>query len=92
MNGGVFSTRHSLCLLVVSKQGVKETTEKESIMQAIIFSILAIVIVVGGLWYHDVRPPPKEQARERKRNHSAIKDGTADQSKEQLVGVHITKR
>jgi hypothetical protein len=61
-------------------------------MQAIIFSFLAIVIVVGGLWYHDVRHPPEEQARERKRNQSAIKDGTADQSKEQLVGVHITKR
>jgi hypothetical protein len=61
-------------------------------MQAIIFSFLAIVIVVGGLWYHDVRHPPEEQARERNRNHSAIKDGTADQSKEQLVGVHITKR
>jgi hypothetical protein len=61
-------------------------------MQAIIFSFLSIVIVLGGLWYHDVRHPPEEQARETKRNQSAIKDGTADQSKEQLVGAHITKR
>jgi hypothetical protein len=61
-------------------------------MQVIIFSFLSIVIVLGGLWYHDVRQPPEEQARETKRNQSAIKDGTADQSKEQFVGVHITKR
>ena len=51
-------------------------------MQAIIFSFLSIVIVLGGLWYHDVRHPPEEQARETKRNQSAIKDGTANQSKE----------
>jgi hypothetical protein len=58
-------------------------------MQTIIFSFLAIVIVLGGLWYHDVRHPPEEQARETKRNQRAIKDGTADASKEQLVGAHI---
>ena len=60
-------------------------------MEAIIFSFLAIVIALGGLWYHDVRHPPEEQARETKRNQSAIENGTADQSKEQLVGAHITK-
>jgi hypothetical protein len=60
-------------------------------MEAIIFSFLAIVIALGGLWYHDVRHPPEEQARETKRNQSAIANGTADQSKEQLVGAHITK-
>ncbi len=61
-------------------------------MQAIIFSFLAIVIVLGGIWYHDVRHSPEEQARETKRNQSAIKDGTTDQSKEQLVGVYMIKR
>jgi hypothetical protein len=61
-------------------------------MQTVIFSFLSIVIVLGGLWYHDVRHPPEEQARERERSQSAIKDGTADQLKEQLVGVPITKR
>ncbi len=61
-------------------------------MEAIIFSFLAIVIALGGLWYHDVRHPPEEQARETKRNQSAIENGTADQSKEQLVGAHITKK
>ena len=61
-------------------------------MQTVIFSFLSIVIVLGGLWYHDVRHPPEEQARERERNQSAIKDGTAVQLKEQLVGVPITKR
>jgi len=60
-------------------------------MEAIIFSALAIVIALGGLWYHDVRHPPEEQARETKRNQSAIENGTADQSKEQLVGAHLTK-
>jgi len=60
-------------------------------MQAIIFSFLALVIALGGLWYHDVRHPPEEQARETKRNQSAMLDGTADQSKEQLVGAHLTK-
>jgi hypothetical protein len=54
-------------------------------MQTIIFSFLAIVIVLGGLWYHDVRHPPEEQARDTQRNQRAILDGTADQSKEQLV-------
>jgi len=60
-------------------------------MEAIIFSFLAIVIALGGLWYHDVRHPPEEQARETKRNQDAIENGTADQSKEQLVGAHVTK-
>ena len=54
-------------------------------MQTIIFSFLAIVIVIGGLWYHDVRYPPEEQARDTQRNQRAMLDGTADQSKEQLV-------
>ena len=31
-------------------------------MEAIIFSFLALVIVLGGLWYHDVWHPPEEQA------------------------------
>ncbi len=61
-------------------------------MEAIIFSFLAIVIALGGLWYHDVRHPPEEQARETQRNQSAIENSTADQSKEQLVGAHITKK
>ena len=61
-------------------------------MEAIIFSFLVIVIALGGLWYHDVRHPPEEQARETKRNQRAIENGTADQSKEQLVGAHITKK
>ncbi len=33
-------------------------------MESIIFSFLTIVIVLGGLWYHDVRHPPEEQAME----------------------------
>ncbi len=61
-------------------------------MEAIIFSFLVIVIALGGLWYHDVRHPPEEQARETQRNQSAIENSTADQSKEQLVGAHITKK
>jgi len=61
-------------------------------MEAIIFSALANVIALGGLWYHDVRHPPEEQARETQRNQSAIENSTADQSKEQLVGAHITKK
>lgn len=61
-------------------------------MEAIIFSFLALVIVLGGLWYHDVRHPPEEQSRETARNHRAMLDGTADQSKEQLVAAHITKK
>lgn len=60
-------------------------------MEAIIFSFLALVIVLGGLWYHDVRHPPEEQAMQTKRNQSAMLDGTADQSKEQLVEAHLTK-
>ena len=52
-------------------------------MEAIIFSLLALVIALGGLWYHDVRHPPEEQAMETKRNQSAMLDSAADQSKEQ---------
>ncbi len=55
-------------------------------MEAIIFSLLAIVIALGGLWYHDVRHPPEEQAMARKRNQGALPEGTAEQSQEQLVG------
>ena len=58
-------------------------------MQAIIFSFLSIVIVLGGLWYHDVRHPPEEQAMETRQKQAGIKDSAADQSKEQLVGEQI---
>jgi len=61
-------------------------------MEAIIFSFPAIVIALGGLWYHDVRHPPEEQARETQRNQSAMRDDTAGQSKEHLVGAHRTKK
>jgi len=76
----------------VSKQPTKETTEKENTMEAIIFSFLALVIAPGGLCYHDVRYPPEEQAMERKRNQRAMRDGTADQSKEQLVEAYLTEK
>ena len=55
-------------------------------MESIIFSFLAIVIALGGLWYHDVRHPPEEQAVETKRNQRVLPEGSAEQSKEQLVG------
>ena len=61
-------------------------------MEAIIFSFLAIVIALGGLWYHDVRHPPEEQAMETKRNQRAMLDGTADASPEQLVEAHAIKQ
>ncbi|HEY6541263.1 MAG TPA: hypothetical protein VIZ18_10010 [Ktedonobacteraceae bacterium] len=61
-------------------------------MEAIIFSFLAIVIALGGLWYHDVRHPPEEQSMETKRNQRAMLDGSADQSKEQLVGAQLAKK
>jgi len=61
-------------------------------MEAIIFSLLALVIALGGLWYHDVRHPPEEQAMETKRKQHAMLDGTADQSKEQLVEAQLTKK
>lgn len=61
-------------------------------MEAIIFSLLALVIVLGSLWYHDVRHPPEEQARERQRTQRALPDGTPEQAQEQLVGVHLTKK
>jgi hypothetical protein len=70
---------------------MEETTEKENKMEAIIFSLLALVIALGSLWYHDVRHPPEEQARERQRNQRAMRDGTADQAQEQLVGAHSTE-
>jgi hypothetical protein len=76
----------------VSKQPIEETTEKENEMEAIIFSFLAIVLALGGLWYHDVRHPPEEQAMETARKQRAIPDSTTDQSKEQLVGAHVTKK
>ncbi len=71
---------------------MEETTEKENNMEAIIFSVLALVIVLGSLWYHDVRHPPEEQSRERQRNQRAMPDGTADPVQEQLVGAHIPKQ
>ena len=77
---------------MASKQCVEETTEKENRMETIIFSFLAIVIVVGALWYHDVRHPPEEQARETARKQRAMPDGTADQWQEQLVEAHLTKK
>ena len=58
-------------------------------MQIIIFSFLSIVIVAGGLWDHDVRHPPEEQARERRRKQTGIQDGTLDRPQEQLVGEPI---
>lgn len=61
-------------------------------MQVVIFSFLSIAIGLGGLWYHDVRHPPEEQARQMQRNQSAIKDGIADQSKEQSVEVYLTTK
>jgi hypothetical protein len=60
-------------------------------MQIILFSFLSIVIVLGGLWYHDVRHPPEEQAMETKRKQDRIKDGTASQAVEQLVGEPVGK-
>lgn len=42
-------------------------------MEAIIFSLLALVIALGGLWYHDVRHPPEEQAMERQRTQRAMR-------------------
>ena len=53
---------------MVSKQCMEETTEKENRMDAIIFSLLALVIALGALWYHDVRHPPEEQASRKKLN------------------------
>ncbi len=61
-------------------------------MQAVIFSFLFIAIVLGSLWYYDVRHPPEEQARETERNQRASKDGIADQSKEQPVEVLLTTK
>ena len=60
-------------------------------MQNILFSFLAIAIALGGLWYHDVRHPPEEQANEReaKRKNGEIKGGSADQSQEQPVAVQL---
>lgn len=60
-------------------------------MEAILFSLLAIVIALGGLWYHDVRHPPEEQAKERARQQAALPDGTADQAQEQLVAAPLTR-
>ena len=62
-------------------------------MPAIIFSLVAIGIGLCGLWFHDVRFPPEGRAylKELKRNRIGIKNGTADQSKGQLVG-HMTAR
>lgn len=88
----------TIACLVVSKKCVWETTttEKEIIMPTIIFSFFFIAIVLVGLWYHDVRHPPEEQAMQTmqtERNRRAIKDGLADLSKELLVEVPVaTKR
>ncbi len=56
-------------------------------MPSVIFSFLFIAIVLGSLWYHDVRHPPEEQAMQRERNQRAIKDGIADLTQEQPVEV-----
>ena len=61
-------------------------------MDAILFSLLAIAIALGGLWYHDVRHLPEEQAKETARKQAAMPDGTTDQAKEQLVEAHLTKK
>jgi hypothetical protein len=61
-------------------------------METIIFSLLAIVIALGGLWYHDVRHSPEEQAKETARKQRALLNGTAGQSQEQLVEAHLTKK
>ena len=61
-------------------------------MEAIIFSLLALVIALGGLWYHDVRHPPEEQAMERQRTQHAMLDGAADASPEPLLGAHPIKK
>ena len=58
-------------------------------MPAVIFSFLSIAIVLGGLWYHDVRHPPEEQAMQRERNQRAIKDSITDLPKEQPVEVPV---
>jgi hypothetical protein len=62
-------------------------------MPAIIFSIVAIVIGLCSLLYHDVRFPPEGRAYLKALNRSriGIKNGTADQSEGQLVG-HMTAR
>lgn len=61
-------------------------------MPSVIFSFLFIAIVLGSLWYHDVRHPPEEQAMQRERNQRSIKDGIADLSKEQPVEVTVATR
>jgi cephalosporin-C deacetylase-like acetyl esterase len=63
-------------------------------MLAVIFSFLFLGIVLGSIWFHDVRFPPEGRAylRELRRNQIGSKDDTADQSKEQLVGAHTTAR
>lgn len=61
-------------------------------MEAIIFSFLALAIALGGLWYHDVRHPPEEQAMQTKRKQGAMLDSTTDQAKEQLVGAYPIKK
>lgn len=45
-------------------------------MESIIFSLLAIAIALGGLWYHDVRHPPEEQANETRLKQARIQDGS----------------
>ena len=61
-------------------------------MPSVIFSFLFIAIVLGSLWYHDVRHPPEEQAMQRERNQRSIKDGIADLSKEQPVEMPVATR
>ncbi len=57
-------------------------------MPAIIFSLVAIVIGLSGLWYHDLRFPPEGRAYLKALNRSRIeiKNATTDQPKEHLVG------
>ena len=63
-------------------------------MLAVIFSFFALVVVLGSIWFHDVWFPPEGRAylRELRRNQIGSKDDTADQSKEQLVGVQTIVR
>jgi hypothetical protein len=57
-------------VVTVSKLCVSYTTGKDSAMSAIIFSFLFIVIVLCGLWFHDVRYPPEGHAERKKWKHA----------------------
>jgi len=63
-------------------------------MAALIFSFLALFIVLGSICYHDVMFPPEGRAylKKLRSNHIGSVDDTAEQSKEQLVAAHTTAR